>query len=104
MPDFLTNEDFLLMFCQEQRSVRMSGLARAYITAGKNIGVGAVIAGAVVTRDVPPYAIAVGVPATIISWRFDTALRKRLLNFVGGSEVKTSSQLSNCFKSPRISR
>lgn len=41
------------------------------VLSGVNIGDGAIIgAGAVVTKDVPPYAIAVGVPARVIKYRF----------------------------------
>lgn len=41
------------------------------ILRGVNIGDGAVVAaGAVVTRDVPPYAIVAGVPAKILKYRF----------------------------------
>ncbi len=52
----------------------------AIIMRGINIGDGAVIAsGAVVTKDVPPYAIVGGVPAKIIKYRFDQKLIERLL-------------------------
>jgi virginiamycin A acetyltransferase len=44
----------------------------ALILPGITIGDGAVIgAGAVVTKDVPPYAIVGGNPAKIIRYRFD---------------------------------
>jgi len=44
--------------------------ARSIILQGVTIGEGAVIgAGSVVTKDVPPYSIAVGVPARIIRKR-----------------------------------
>ncbi|HIF9078192.1 TPA: CatB-related O-acetyltransferase [Photobacterium damselae] len=41
------------------------------IKQGINIGHGAVIgANSIVTKDIPPYAIAVGSPATIVKYRF----------------------------------
>lgn len=50
------------------------------ILPGVRIGDGAVItAGAVVTRDVKPYAIVGGVPAKTIRYRFDEKMVKRLL-------------------------
>lgn len=46
--------------------------ARVTLLGGVTIGDGAVIAaGAVVTKDVPSYAIVAGVPAKIIKYRFD---------------------------------
>ena len=48
--------------------------AYATIMGGVKIGNGAVIgAGAVVAKDVPPYAIVVGNPAGVIKYRFDEA-------------------------------
>src|SRR5499426_4670331 len=50
------------------------------VTAGVNVGDGVVIAaGSVVTKDVPPYAIVGGVPATVIRYRFHERTIKRLL-------------------------
>lgn len=52
--------------------------ARAIILHGVTIGRGSVIAaGAVVTKSIPPYAIAGGVPARVIKfrWDVDTILR-----------------------------
>ena len=54
---------------------------RATIMSGVHIGQGAVIAaGAVVTKDVPPYAIAGGVPAKVIKYRFSDELIQELMN------------------------
>jgi virginiamycin A acetyltransferase len=53
---------------------------RSVVVSGVTVGDGAVIAaGSVVTRDIPPYAIAAGVPARVIRLRFPEATCARLL-------------------------
>lgn len=53
--------------------------SRAIIMEGVNIGNGVVIgSGAVVTKDVPDYAIVVGVPARILRFRFEEEIRRNL--------------------------
>jgi phosphonate metabolism protein (transferase hexapeptide repeat family) len=52
----------------------------AIVMPGVSIGTGAIIgAGAVVTKDVPPYTVAVGVPAKPIKQRFSPEIVERLL-------------------------
>lgn len=49
------------------------------VLSGVSIGDGAVVgAGSVVTRDVPPYAVAVGAPARVVRYRFDEETRARV--------------------------
>jgi len=53
---------------------------RAYVRAGISIGTGAIIgAHAVVTRDVPPFAVVVGNPGRVVRYRFERDVSDALL-------------------------
>lgn len=62
---------------------------RATIMSGVRIGQGAVVAaGAVVTKDVPPYAVVGGVPAKVIKYRFAPHIIEELLKVDYGKLTK----------------
>lgn len=61
----------------------------ATILSGVHIGQGAVVAaGAVVSHDVPPYAIVGGVPAKVIKYRFEPEMIAELLKIDYGKLTK----------------
>ncbi len=75
---------------------------RAIIMPGVRLGNGCVIgAGAVVTKDVPPYAIALGVPAKVVKYRFTPEQISLLENIQwwNWSDIKLKEQMS-LFYSP----
>lgn len=54
--------------------------ARAIILPGVTIGDGAIVgAGAVITHDIPPYAVVAGVPAKILRFRYEKEQIQKLL-------------------------
>lgn len=78
--------------------------ARAIIKGGLHIGTGAIIgAGAVVTKNVPPYAIVGGIPAKILKYRFDENLISQLIESKWWERNElTLKKLSKYFNEPLI--
>ncbi len=65
------------------------------ILSGVKIGQGAIVAaGAVVTKDIPPYAIVGGIPARIIKYRFDEE-KIKLLNKIDYSKLERHKIVEN---------
>ena len=53
----------------------------AIVKPGVRIGHGAVVAaGAIVTRDVPAYAVVTGIPAKFMRWRFEPKISERIIS------------------------
>lgn len=73
----------------------------ATILSGVKIGQGAVVAtGAVVTKDIPEYAIVGGIPAKVIKYRFSPEVINILRNIdyskIDCNVVKSNMELFNC--------
>lgn len=68
------------------------------VLSGVHIGDGSVLAaGAIVTRDVPPYAIVAGNPAKILRFRFNKTIIKQLLNIKWWNWSERKIKLNNSF-------
>jgi hypothetical protein len=67
--------------------------ANVTILKGVHIGQSAIIAaGAVVTRNIPDFAVAGGVPAKVIKYKWDEQTRQKHLNFLNEIEKISNSQ------------
>jgi acetyltransferase-like isoleucine patch superfamily enzyme len=68
---------------------------RAIVLKGVRLGRGSVVAaGAVVTHDVPAYSVVAGVPARVVSERFDaeTLAQHEAILRSGASETRTEAR------------
>jgi acetyltransferase-like isoleucine patch superfamily enzyme len=105
LPEFFTNNKFNID--NSQRVIIGSDVwigVSSIIKSGITIGVGSVIgAGSIVTKDVPPYSIVVGVPAKIIKYRFDNDLIAQLIESKWWELDKDIlKQLNDTYSDPKI--
>ena len=50
--------------------------------SGVTLGKGCIVAaGALVNKDIPPYAVVAGVPARVVKYRFDQPIRNKLYRY-----------------------
>lgn len=108
---FATTYPFLNMLYGKEESIDEGNIiigddvwigAQVTIMSGVNIGQGAVIgAKALVTKDIPPYSIAVGIPARVIKYRFNEEIISELLKIDFSSITKETVQKNiNLFERP----
>ena len=68
--------------------------ADAIICSGVTIGQGAIVAaGAIITKDVEPYAIVGGNPAKVIKYRFSESIRRKLVQ-INIEDVERRTQVT----------
>lgn len=74
------------------------------ILSGVTIHTGAIIgAGALVNRDIPPYAIVGGIPAKVIKYRFSNDIIQDLMNSKWWElSIKELNNYSSYFNTPKI--
>lgn len=69
------------------------------VLSGVHIGKGAVIASrSVVTKDIPPYAIAAGCPAQIIKYRFSKEIIEKIINLDLSDEKITEEKIKYLYE------
>lgn len=72
---------------------------KAIICSGVTVGQGAIVAaGAIVTKDVEPYAIVGGNPAKLLKYRFCENIRRRLVEMNVG-DIFEQARINNNFQS-----
>ena len=103
----LVDEDYYINTKMDQKCVIGNDVwigCRAIIMPGVKIGNGAIIgAASVVTKDVPSYSIVVGIPATVIGYRFEKDIINKLNNSEWWNEdLDVLKRKVNVMKNPNM--